>query len=58
MTSAAFGDEQITCYVECSITVVLTPLLVTKSLLSEVYGELASTNIVVITFLAVYGVLV
>ena len=41
MTSAAFGDEQITCYVECSITVVLTPLLVTKSLLSEVYGELA-----------------
>ena len=35
MTNAAFGDGQITCYVECSIIIVSTPLLVTKLLLSE-----------------------
>ena len=57
MTRAAFGDEQIMCYVKCSIIIVLTLFLVTKLLLFEarfiIWGP--TTNIVFITFHALYG---
>ena len=59
MTRAAFGDEQIMCYVKCSIIIVLTLFLVTKLLLSEarfiIWGPTCTTNIVFITFHALYG---